>query len=241
MIIGLLGNLGRGKTLTMVFLIGLLLEETRIDNVVTNFRTDFTTHQVSNPQELDNVSQRDNFQAIYGLDEIWAWINARTAMENFDMIEFVLNSRKRGCVIIYTTQSDKQVDPILTDNTDYLAVPFHREDTETELNHDTVEIYIVDKETYEVVNRMVVDAETFYGTYDTTEEVSTVSKSEQYEELIGEYRERVADEEFKYKKELVSHLHMKEDMSEADSVRITDMIFRELRNEGVIDDTRKGE
>lgn len=223
----------------MVFLIGLLKNETRINNVVTNFETDFTTHQVSNPQELDEISQREKFQAIYGLDEIWAWMSARTAMENFDMIDFVLNSRKRGCGIIYTTQSDTQVDPILTENTDYLAVPFHREAAETNREYDTVEIYIVEKESLELVNRIVINAEDYYGSYDTSEEISTVSKKEKYEDIMKEYRERVLEEEFKYKKELVSHLNMSRDMSEADANRITDEIFRELRNEGEIEHEKR--
>lgn len=206
MIIGLLGNLGRGKTLTMTFLLAKFKYETKIDNVVTNYETDFTTHQIKNEKELDEISQRDDFEAIYGLDEIWAWMNARETQENFNMVEFVLNSRKRGGIIIYSTQSDRQVDPILVDNTDYLSVPYHRKKEETNYDYDIVEILFIEKETYSIVNRYVINAEMYYNTYDTSEEISSVADTDKYDDLMVEIGLGIMNGSYKSITEIAGYL-----------------------------------
>lgn len=236
MIVGILGNLGRGKTITMTFLIAYFMSKSSINNVVTNYRTDFTTHYVENEKQLDEMSQQTDFTAIYGLDEVWAWINARSVMENFDMIEFVLNSRKRGAFIIYTTQKQRQVDPILVENTDYLVVPMHLESVETDYDHDVVEVYFLRSENYDIVNKITFNAEAYYGSYDTDEEISSISDAEKFKDLIQNYKERVENNEFEYKKELVSHLQLHEDMSLSQSERITDEIFRTLKIEDQVED-----
>ncbi len=230
MIIGFLGNLGRGKTLGATFLTKHFLENTRIDNVVTNYETDFTTHKVDNVKELDEISQRKGFSAIYTLDEVWAWMMARQAQQNFDMVDFVLNSRKRGCLIIHTTQKKRQIDPILEENTDVWVVPIHKEALETGKPYDTLELYMIDSESEEIINRFLINAEMFYNTYDTEEEVSSQTEADKYADLMDEYEQRVRNKEFEYKKELSSYLHMNEGISINGSERLTDEIFRRVRN-----------
>jgi len=235
MIVGILGNLGRGKTLSMTFLVGYFLDNSKIDYVVSNYETDFTTHYVQNEKELDNISNQD-FTAIYALDEIWAWINSREAMENFDMIEFVLNSRKRGAFIIYTTQKTSQVDPILVENTDYLVVPIHKEKIENSYEYDTVTIYFLKNESYEVVNSITFNAEAFYGSYDTSEEVAGMSDSEKFEELIEDMYERTKGGEFENKTEIKSYLQLHHDVSINKSKAIADDVFRRVKAEKSIEE-----
>lgn len=241
MIVGILGNLGRGKTISMTFLIGYFLDKSRIDNVVTNYETDFTTHYVDNEKELDEMSRKNDFNAIYGLDEIWAWINSRQAMENFDMIEFVLNSRKRGAFIIYTTQKTTQVDPILVENTDYLIVPVHQEPFESDYDHDVVTIYFLKNDNYEVVNKITFNAEAYYGTYDTSEEVAGISDAEKFEDLIEDLIERVKSSEFESKKELKSYLQLHKDLSINKSEAVADDVFRRAKAQKSIEESESGQ
>lgn len=235
MILGALGNLGRGKTLSMTFLIEYFLEETKIDYVVTNYETDFTTHYVTSETELEEISNREDFTAIYGLDELWVWMNSRKAQENFDMTDFVINSRKRGALILYTVQNTRQIDPILVDNTDYFIAPLHKEARETKYDHDIIELIILTNEPYEIVNRFVVNAEAYYGVYDTSEEIAGQSTKEKHEKLFNKVKQQVKNGEFETKKEVKAYLSLNHSISQNKSAMIADEIFREVKIEDKID------
>lgn len=223
MIIGLVGNLGRGKTLGMTMLGYYLRESTKLDKVVSNYQTDLTTRYVSNAGELDEASQE--IEGIYLLDEIWAWMSSRTAMENDDMVEIVLNSRKRGCLIVYTVQDLSQVDPILKNNTDYFGIPTHYESHEVDEDFDVAEVQLIDADG-NPARCFKYNAETYYGTYDTSEEVSSVDDREKYNNHIEELKKGFIEGEYEHKKEAWSYLKLNTSLSHSQMDAIVDEAYR---------------
>lgn len=233
MIIGLVGNLGRGKTLGMTMLGHYLYYETHYDRVASNYSTDLTTDYMENPVQFDDISQ--NVEGIYLLDEIWAWADSRKSQENDLMNEVVINSRKRGCVIIYTVQSLDMVDKRLRNNTDYFGICRHYDAAEVGRSHDVAQIQLFN-DVGERVNKFTYNAETYYGTYDTTEEVATKSEGDMYKDLIREHKKDVKAGKFEKKNELESHLKLQHDLSRAKASDVTNEVFRTIRNEKSIEE-----
>lgn len=229
MIVGIIGNLGEGKTVGMVFLIKMLLDETDINRVSSNFKLEYSDNYINNPQELDKRSKKNKEEdrtEIYGLDEVWSWMNAREAFNNDKMIEVMINIRKRSGIALYTTQNLFQVDRVLRNNTDYIIVSKHYEAEKFSLDRDMAELYIFDND-LNLVNRLRYCPEPLYDSYDTDEEIAGSSEEEEYEALIKEKIEEVENEEWENKKDLRSQLVVEKDISPTKADRLTTYIFNE--------------
>lgn len=230
MIVGLIGNLGEGKTVGMVFLIKLLLDETDINRVSSNFQLEYSDNYINNPQELDKRSKENKEEdrtEIYGLDEIWSWMNARESFDNDKMIDVVINIRKRSGIALYTTQNLFQVDRILRNNTDFICVCRHYEADKFGLEKDMAEIYIFDND-LNLVNRLRYCPEPLYGVYDTDEEIAGSSEKEEYEDLIKDKIAEVEAGEWTNKKDLHSELVVAEDINPTKADRLTTYIFNQV-------------
>lgn len=204
MIIGIVGNMGAGKTLSAT-VVGATLKMLKPDaHVVSNYHISYTDRIVDSPLQLNKLSKRKS--GIQILDEVWAWMDSRQSGQNDLMTELVINSRKRGWIVIWTAQNADMVDKRLRKNTDILVKPSHRADS---VGEDILEMiwYHVHSGQLE---RYTVECEAFYGTYDTREEVSTDARQDLYDEMIeivkGNSEECDLDERPKYKKEAISHL-----------------------------------
>ena len=210
MIIGLLGTMGNAKTLSTVFLGSYWKNITHIDRVVANFNCEIATDYVHSPRDLDRKTEEfkeKNITAIYLLDEIWAWMNSRKSAENDLMTEIVLNSRKRGAVIVWTSQRKGLVDLNLTENTDYFGACQHYKKHMIEEEHDLAVLQLVkNSEPPETAKKFRYNAETFYNTYDTDEEVSTVSDKDQHSDLMVKIMKKFLDGTFESKKDAHSFL-----------------------------------
>lgn len=240
MIVGFLGTMGNAKTLSTVFLANYWKEITDIKHVVANFNTEVANHYVASPKELDELTQQfkeDNKQAIYILDEVWAWMNSRKAAENDLMTEIVLNSRKRGGIIIWTSQRKGLVDVNLTENTDYLGATQHYEATFTGKDYDIAKIQLVkNSEPPKMGRKFTYNAEPYYGLYDTDEEVATVSEAEQHESSMLDIMEQVISGSFKTKKEIVDYLSMNKIFSNTSQAeRFAGECIRRLREANYVE------
>lgn len=232
MIVGLIGNLGEGKTIGMVFLIKLLLDETHIHRVSSNFKLDYSDNYIDNPNELDKRSKRNKERGkteIYALDEIWAWMNARESFDNDTMVETMINIRKRLGIVFYTTQNLHQVDRILRNNTDYIIVCRYYDSDKHPIDRDLAELYIFNND-LELVNKIRYRPQAFFGVYDTDEEIAGSSEEDEYKELIEEKKAEVKNGEWDSKKELKSRLVVKRDISPTKAGRLVDFIYSEVDN-----------
>lgn len=239
MIVGLLGNPGRGKTLSLTFLMYYLKAHTKIDKIVTNYMTDITTDMVESPQELEETTKHFKeygIVALYGLDELWAWMDSRESQDNQLMTNIILNSRKRGAIIGYTTQSIGQVDKRLRENTDFLGFCNHYDAHETDYGHDVVVVelyYNNEMDEWVKVRELVIDASEYYGTYDTWEEIATTKERDEVEGVIQDVKEKFKSEVFKSKKDAVAFLTQNKGFSVAKADRTATNAVLELREEGL--------
>lgn len=227
MIMGAYGNLGHGKTLSIVVL-GTLLKADCPDShvVMSNFSTDIADFNVSNVRELNDFSKK--YSGIQLLDELWAWADSRTSNENDQINDMILNSRKRDWIILYTTQKAHQIDKRIRENTDIALIPVHDEGVVT----DTLTIYMISTEKMEIVNTIKIDVNDFYDLYDTDEEVSVKNKDNEYSDLKKKYIKDVEDGVISKKNVLQSKIYMENPhVSKSDSKMITNIIFHEAREE----------
>lgn len=111
MLIGIEGDIGSGKTI-------LLVKYLKIDNgnnrkIFTNLNLTNITYEDFNIDDfLSNKNNDRLFNATIGIDEITMYMDCRTgsAKQNLLMGYLVLQSRKRGIDIYYTTQDLDLVD-----------------------------------------------------------------------------------------------------------------------------------
>lgn len=234
MIIGFIGTMGQGKTVSSVFMTRLILEKTGVNHVVSNFSTEYTDTYVSTPRELEQVSQdlkKQGKTSIYNLDEVWAWMDARESMQNTTMTDFVINSRKRLGIILWTSQDISQPDKRLRNNTDYIGVCRHFDGEYKGLNHDIQHVYVFKRtEAGEYIHATTFkyNPNPFYGLYNTQEEIKGEKKAKSYEDLIEEYKREVSSGNIQYKNELKSILHMEEGLSKSDAEDLTNLVFSKL-------------
>lgn len=229
MIIGFRGRLGKGKTLGMVVIGHWLQEITNIDYVGSNFYVDYADYIIENPNHMDQLTREKDLIAL--LDEVWAWWDSRKAMSNEDMSDIVMNSRKRGCVIVYTVQYLNMADVRLRQLTDYIVVPQHYEAAVINAEHDLLVLNVFETEDMEKVRTFKINPEPFYQAYDTSEEVSTVEKGEQYDKELEDIKEMFIDGKFEHKKEAISYLNVKEGFSPTMAERLVDVAYADIKEE----------
>lgn len=112
MIIGIYGDLGSGKTLFMT-LLGYILYNKGY-NIMANYHLNFP-YQPINLQKIEEL----NKCAIL-IDELHIFIDSRRSMSKFNQkfSYFILQTRKRGIIFIYTSQFKRSVDLRIRDITD---------------------------------------------------------------------------------------------------------------------------
>lgn len=119
MLVGFTGSLGSGKTLSMTFWARLLSYRTKMP-VYTNYETSFG-QKVTKWDELIKI---DN--GIVCLDEVHAiGFDSRTSAKSFSQAKrthFILQTRKKNMLVLYTSQHIRQVDLRLRNITDYLIL-----------------------------------------------------------------------------------------------------------------------
>lgn len=114
--------MGSGKTLSMVKLATSFY--LRGYKVFSNFNLSFPFESYT-LQDLINYSNDDtNFnKSVILLDEAHIFLDSRSSVSNKNKVisYFLLQTRKKGCHLFYTTQRYHQVDKRLRDNTDILT------------------------------------------------------------------------------------------------------------------------
>lgn len=118
MLIGIIGGLGSGKTLTMTML-GKLASQVGQD-VSSNYHITFSNLRVITKNDFDNFRN-----GVMLLDELWLWSDSRRAMsdKNYIVNKIPLSSRKRKLAIIWTSQQLSQIDLRIRNITDVLLYP----------------------------------------------------------------------------------------------------------------------
>lgn len=228
MIIGIIGNLGTGKTLLMT-LFGYYLQMHGY-NVYANYELLFPYIPITDMNILGDMS-KDSRNAML-LDEIWISADSRQAMSDRNILlsRVIAQSRKRKCEVFYTAQWVSQVESRIKTLTSVLLHP---------------KIFIADDEgipailSVDVYYREIMgDLDYIKTTYVPTYGIEQLYSSEQVIKPSQEKRlQKISEEYIKdnynvktTKGELVSILTIEKNLSKADAHLVADYIAIRMRN-----------
>ena len=195
MLVAILGNLGKGKTLTLTYL-GWNNFFIRRKKIYSNYDlygipyTKITTiGSLESLMPLENENVLNKQEVVFLGDELWRWVSARTigkgAKAMKDLIDrILLGSRKAFVTVIYTTQNLAQVDPWVRRTTDLFIYPI--------LYNGILNIYFlsnpVSNPTLEQLYKYSTDkplrvlAEPFYAMFNTYERVPPLQDG--YDDMV---------------------------------------------------------
>lgn len=180
MIIAFIGDIGSGKTLSMVrFIISKIKRYNR--KAFINFSIDLGKTYNKNVELLDNkfyshyaASKFKIYNSIVAIDEAHVYYDSRNSMSsrNKQFKNFINQSRKRGVDLIYTTQDFDplnfcrcgQVDKRLRDRTNRIVLC-----KSVIINGIQKILNFTYRRDGRLLNKIIFDAPEFYKYYDTYE------------------------------------------------------------------------
>lgn len=174
MLIGIGGDLGAGKTLTLTYLgIRYLLEEGR--TIYSNYHLNFPHKRLYAVRQMNNI--RDG---VFLADELWTWLDARKTQKAVNKGSSLLlaKSRKKNFDVLWTAQLLSSLDKRPRRMTQKFIYPelFPSAD-----DPRYCKCYITDRHT-KPMGSFIFRAASIYPFYDTNEEVDP--PAEFYEEII---------------------------------------------------------
>jgi len=124
-LIGIVGELGMGKTLTATYLTwrNYYYKKRRVFSNINLYGIPFT--KIDSIQDFEKMKK-----GVFLGDELWLWIDSRCSqsVKNRVTSTILLKSRKRGLTIIYTAQAFSQIDRRVRTITDFLVYPLLNRD-----------------------------------------------------------------------------------------------------------------
>lgn len=163
MLVGFTGNMGTGKTLSMV-IHGYALHRRFNVPVFANFDTTFSMPVHS----WDDIYRINN--GVLMLDEAHVAFDSRAFKDDHGRTHFILQTRKKNLLVMFTTQHISQVDKRLRNVCDYVVICKKSGDKVTNQVIEFLSDKIGRKIKLHGVSR-------FYGLYDTYELVFQFEKS----------------------------------------------------------------
>jgi len=127
MIVGFIGNMGGGKTLSMVrqaynyHLQGF--------KIFSNIKLNFPYEEFTGNDLLEYATNNTKFKrAIFLVDEAHIFLDSRrsASKNNLAISYFILQTRKKDVKLLYTTQNKQQVDIRLRQQTDIVVLCYTR-------------------------------------------------------------------------------------------------------------------
>lgn len=119
MIIAIVGSIGSGKTLMMTYLLSQYHKKGM--DIITNYRLKIP-HKLVNREIIKNYADANTplKDCVLGLDEAQILLDCRTSYKNILISYFILQTRKRKVLCLYTTQNFLNVEKRLREQTDYI-------------------------------------------------------------------------------------------------------------------------
>jgi len=114
MLIGVMGKMGAGKTLSMSVLATYMARE---GNAPLH-----ANYGLKNSEPIESLNDVVNLdRAIFCFDEIWLSADARAWKDNVRLSQWVNQTRKKKMIVMYTTQHIRQVEMRIRNATDVLV------------------------------------------------------------------------------------------------------------------------
>lgn len=119
MIIGIVGRMGSGKTLLMTYLSYKAFMSGQA--IFSNYRLTYPHKIITKKDILSYAEKKSSLEnCVLLIDECQIMLDCRNFQKNSMITFFLLQTRKRGVDLIYTTQQFFNVDKRLRENTDYI-------------------------------------------------------------------------------------------------------------------------
>lgn len=115
MLVGFMGNMGTGKTLGQSIVASIVSKKTGLPI--------YANYGLKGAKPVNKLSQLwDLPPCILCLDEIWINMDARLWKDNVTLTRFINQTRKKGLLVLYTTQHIRQVELRVRNATDILVM-----------------------------------------------------------------------------------------------------------------------
>jgi len=120
MIIAFCGKMGSGKTLSMTYFARMMQERGR--DIISNYTLNFKHRLISKKeiQEYGKTKGASLKDVMMLIDEAQTMLDCRQHQKNRIITYFILQTRKRGCDLAYTSQQFANVEKRLRENTDLI-------------------------------------------------------------------------------------------------------------------------
>jgi len=121
MIVGIIGDVGSGKTLLMTHLAHNLWKQGV--RVYANYKLEFNHVLIKRIEDLTTIPMGG--RVIICLDEAWLTGDSRSSMSknNIAWSQFILQARKKRADVLYTVQHQGQIDKRIRINSSYFIKP----------------------------------------------------------------------------------------------------------------------
>lgn len=116
MLVGIMGKMGSGKTLSMSILAEYLATRTN-SKIYANYDLKMPIHATP-VESLNDITKKEN--SIFCFDEMWLSMDARQWKDNVRLTQWVNQTRKKKMIVFYTTQHIKQIEMRARNATDIL-------------------------------------------------------------------------------------------------------------------------
>lgn len=117
MLVGIMGRMGTGKTLSQTILMTYLHHVTGVP-IAANYTINLPS--ASKVKSLMDITAKNS--EVFGFDEIWLSADAREWSNNVKLTQWINQTRKKKMIIFYTTQHIRQVEMRIRNATDVLIV-----------------------------------------------------------------------------------------------------------------------
>jgi len=155
MLIGITGDLGSGKTMSGA-IIGSFLSRQMEVPLYSNFRMK-GSKTIGTMREVWNLDQ-----CVFVWDEMWLTADSRLWKDNIGLTRFMMMTRKKGVIIIYTAQMFDMIEKRVRGITDYLII--------CEKRKEGIWLSFLHMYSGTIGRRYLIpEPSNFYGLYDTFE------------------------------------------------------------------------
>lgn len=155
MLVGIMGKMGSGKTLTMSILASYLSRATKAP-----LRANYKLEGALPVESMNDVVEAES--AIFCFDEMWLSMDSRMWQDNIRLTQWVNQTRKKRMIVFYTTQHIRQIELRARNATDILIV--------AEKKPEGIWLTFIDYQWKSIGKRFLINKpERFYNIYNTYE------------------------------------------------------------------------
>lgn len=172
MIYGFIGDIGQGKTLSMVRTAYSLFKQGHkiYSNIKLNFKFEyFTINDIIKYAENDKTFKN----AVFLIDEAHIFIDSRNSMTKKNLIisYFILQTRKKDVTLLYTTQYFHQIDKRLRASTNAIIECYFKKYNNIPICLNIINII---KSNNIIIKKDIFNPIPYFKLYDTLEVVKPI-------------------------------------------------------------------